>query len=381
MAVSALVAALLPGPLPGRSDPAMVQAPGGRAPAGGLPLPAGWRSFRLEPEQQPGQPKRGPEVLLLPSAGTALTCDAAIGVVILPGNPGVPQLYCRFGSCLQRALRDAGAGEAAVYVLGYSNFATEGVPDGVVPIEAEAAMLGPILEELAASHSQSGIMLIGHSIGAWCMLEHLGPNGCLRAARVMMAVLATPYLEFDATRGSSQRFYRWVLNLAIGPALVRFIARLVTLIPLWLQELLVPRLAGVDAGSYDFQVVLGTFGRWPHFLEGTALMGKTEFSLLQPGRSSGFASLGLLLEEQRRPNLMTVYADRDPWFPQDHARRLEKLFGAVTRTPAAAFAEVHQLGDVPHAFVLSAKHCDQVAEIIARRLAYAIGERQGGNTK
>lgn len=334
-----------------------------------VPLAAGWRKFQpAKPPKGAGAagrtPPRAPEVIELPSLGSR--ADDALGIVIFPGNPGVPQLYCNFGKCLQTSFQEAGCRDVAVYVLGYSNFITEAVPEGeVAAIEAETELLTPVLEEIALKHKGSGLLLFGHSIGAWCTLQHV-TSGTFQSTRIPLVVLATPYLEFDTSTFGMQQIFRVVLGTPVGPPLVRLIARAITWVPKTLQALLAPSLAEVERGSYNYEVILGTFAASPHHFEGMALMGKTEFHRLHPERDSALVSLPRLLAEAGRPDMMTIYADDDKWFPKEHAERLEEIFLEAAKSGNGKRAEVVRLGAAPHAFVLSDKDCEQVAQHVAR---------------
>mmetsp|Transcript_101842 Transcript_101842/g.328671 ORF Transcript_101842/g.328671 Transcript_101842/m.328671 type:complete len:387 (+) Transcript_101842:57-1217(+) len=332
-----------------------------------VPIPAGFRAAEAPQEAgKAGQPPE-PEILELPGRGEGP------GIVVVPGNPGIPHFYCAFGRHLQEALLARGAGGPAVYVLGYTNFVTASARSGpVASIGEEAARFGPALARLAARHPEAGLVLVGQSVGAWCMLRLLREaaeqgKGHLAGVRVPLLVLATPYLEFDAASGM-QGFYRRFFGLPFVPALVAAISGLAVLLPRWLQRRLAPVVAS-GLSEEDVEVGIATFGSQAHHLESVVFMAATEFEALDPERpSNGFAAVESLLQAAERPRLLAVFAQGDMWGGAEHERRLRRLCAGAADAGRSA-AEVLNAGNVQHAFVLVPEQSRKVADIIAERLA------------
>jgi len=222
--------------------------------------------------------------------------DPARSIVIVPGNPGIPHLYCQFAEGLAKSMVEA----ADLYILGYSNFVTESRPAAVATIEEEAEEIRACLEEIAEKGAE--MVVVAHSIGAWCVLRHL--QLARYQKQLSLLVLAMPFLELDEiSKESKQQRLRQLVMSRWGQLAVPGLARLLTWLPRFLQEKMAQSQGALPKSQVE-EWLLSTFGEQPHHFESMALMSITEFDLLIPGSvDSGF----FLLEEvcrQRPPDVI-----------------------------------------------------------------------------
>jgi len=304
--------------------------------------------------------KQEGEVLeLLPASG--ISSDTP-GVVIIPGNPGIPHFYCNFGKQVQESYHKKRGVEPAVYILGYSNFVAEtSRTQEVASIDDEAFSFRNAIARIEAQHKEGGLVLVGHSIGAWCVLRLL-QQGCLDQTHLPLIVLAAPYLQFDAS--GKQATLRSLFQWALFRPVVTLVSNFAVMLPDWIQQLVTPML-GVRTGA-DVEALLGTFFRQKHHLESMIYMALTEFELLDVSRSTnGFALLESMLPLPSRPPLLALYADHDVWAGTEHAQRVKDMFAKTSSTGGSPRAVVEALGAVSHSFVLKPEESRRVADIIA----------------
>eukprot|EP00439_Symbiodinium_sp_Y106_P051886 s1988_g6.t3 len=311
-----------------------------RAPAATLEAPTPCRMLVAEQSM---------EVLHLP----CLSAPSTLNVVVVPGNPGIPHLYCSFAEDLQRSLPE----DAKMHILGYSNFATETLPNRVATIEEEAESLGDLLEELI--DPSENVLLVAHSIGAWCMLRRLQKRPLWHDRR-FLAVLAMPFLEIDVeSEKSRQRTLRELVLSPWGQVAVPGLANLLTLLPESLKEK-VALSQGAEHGSPEAKQLLSTFGKQAHHFESLAFMSISEFNQLLPGsEDSGFFLLKQLAKTQLPLLFLTV--DVDTWCPKAHSQRLDVLMQNML-----PFAQHLRLGAIPHGFLFCGSHRRAVADAICK---------------
>jgi len=311
--------------------------------------------------------KREGEILeLLPASGIS---SETPGVVIIPGNPGIPHFYCDFGKQVQESYHEKNGVEPAVYILGYANFVSETARvHEVASIDDEASAFSNALSRIAARHGQGGLVLVGHSIGAWCVLRLL-QQGCLDQTHLPLIVLATPYLQFDA-RGK-QATLRSLFQRALFRPVVTLVSNFAVMLPGWMQELVAPMVGGMQTRAAT-DAVLGTFFRQKHHLESMVYMALTEFELLDKSRSTnGFAMLESMLPLSSRPPLLALYAEHDVWAGAEHANRVKHMFAEAASSGASPQAIVQDIGAVSHSFVLKPEESRKVADIISSHVVKA----------
>jgi len=304
--------------------------------------------------------KREGEVLeLLPASGISSDTPA---VVIIPGNPGIPHFYCNFGKQVQESYYEKRGVEPAVYILGYTNFVAEKRrTQEVASIEEEAFSFSNAIARIAARHKEGGLVLVGHSIGAWCVLRLL-QQGYLDQTHLPLIVLAAPYLQFDAS--GKQATLRSLFQWALFRPVVTMVSDFAVMLPDWIQQLMVPMVGGIRTQA-DCEALLGTFFRQKHHLESMIYMALTEFELLDVSRSTnGFALLESMLPLPSRPPLLALYADHDIWAGTEHAQRVKHMFAEASSTGSPQ-AAVEALGAVSHSFILKPEESRKVADIIA----------------
>ena len=310
--------------------------------------PEGWAWREPNPEL--------PEVLALKSLKPKGEPEVAVAVV--PGNPGVPHYYCEFGQELQQALQEQGV-SAAIYCVGYLGFPTRAKgaarSSGAVSLEEEAAAISKVLDELQGAHER--LVLFGHSIGAWITLQHLRALAPERRKAMPLKVLAMPYLEY--------RPFSLQPLLRAPSVLARLAARVATGLPGRLKELAVRLVSQSQPGTLVYDVTLKTFFQQAHHLPAMSGLYLSECRRLHAAtEGQGFAEFAEIMELPNRPRMLALYTKDDMWAPMEHSQRLRGFFsekdamvdlGADPAPPA-------------HAFVLSRKHCQQMAGLVAASL-------------
>lgn len=340
----------------------------------------------------------GPDVLKLPpAAGHGL--GPKLGIAIVPGNPGIPHFYCKFGEQLQQELAESGLSDVSVYVVGYPNFVTGASAAaarsacGTSAIEEEAARIGDVLSQLGRLHhvdGQPGLIAVGHSIGAWVVLQHLLQTGA-SARDIQLAFLAMPYLQFAPS--ATQARYRQIMGLPGFNSVLYFLALLPVMLPDSLKDWLATKLVR-EAEADQLEIVKATFLRQPHHTIAMAQMGRTEFLRLDAAvvPEGGLQEFAPLVGVAERPPLLALYTDNDHWAPRAHAQKLQELFDdAKARRkggekpcdevlhidlPEVLLGETSATGiksglptsPAPHGFVLSPPHSAAIARLMSRRI-------------
>ncbi|CAJ1429545.1 unnamed protein product [Effrenium voratum] len=321
-----------------------------KTPPAGPEPPEGWLWHELKDPELP-------EVLARPAEG-----EADVAVAVVPGNPGVPHYYCEFGEELQKALQEQGV-SAAIYCVGYLGFPTRAEGAGLrqrsqaVSVEEEAAAISKVLDELQGGHER--LALFGHSIGAWITLRHLRAMAPERRRAVPLKVLAMPYLEYRAFS---------LQPLLLSPsALARLVALSAAALPSRLKELGAGLVSRSQRGSLVYEVTLKTFFQQVHHLPSMSGLYYTECQRLNPAtEGQGFVEVAEIMALPDRPRVLALYTKDDMWAPMEHSKRLR---GFLSEKDAVVDLSADPAGPPAHAFVLSRKHCRQMAGLVAASLA------------
>eukprot|EP00435_Cladocopium_sp_Y103_P030916 s1864_g7.t1 len=304
-----------------------------------------------------------PEVLMLGSAKTGKT----LGVALVPGNPGIPHYYCGFGEELQKSFEAEGLDSPTIYCVGYVNFATRAErvtkrqEAGPVSVVEESARIAEVLEELRASHPD-GFIILGHSIGAWMVLQHLKSR---TADEVPLAVLAMPYLEY-------RPFSMQPVLALLPPFLARLISLTAAALPSKVKDFLAVPVSRNSRGSFAHDVTAKSFFCQPHQLPAVLELYRTEGPRLDPASSGqGFSECETILSKKDRPRILALYTKGDMWAPMEHSRRLRGLLSEKDEVIdlSADVAVDTKLGAPGHSFVLSREHSKCVAGVVAASLA------------
>ena len=350
----------------------------------GPPAPEGW-SWREEKEVSPSISKNKrkrkakddeeedeetararvqPEVLLLPGKG-----QRSLGVALVPGNPGIPHYYCDFGEELQKAFENEDLDSPTIYCVGYVNFATRAESQerrqkagGPLSVVEEAAKVAEVLEELQEAHPD-GFVILGHSIGAWVVLQHLKTRTAEQVHQIPLAVLAMPYLEYRPF--SSQRL------LALPPLfLTRLISLTAAALPSKLKDLLALLLSKNPQGSIAHDATVKSFLSQPHQFTAVLEFYRTEWVRLDAAQQGqGFSECENILKS-KRPRILAMYTKGDMWAPMEHSTQLRGLLSKKDEVIDLCLDPAMKGLEPPsHAFVLSREHCKQIAGIVAASFA------------
>jgi len=327
-----------------------------------LVLPPAFSVYGFRRGEAIKPPLAEPAVLEFPADGR--TAEDVLGVVVVPGNPGIPQFYSKFAQDIQEELLATRGLQSHAYVLGYPNFPTGAPRVGpVARIDKEAARLGAAVERLAARHGKEGLVLVGQSIGAWCVLRHIrevlrGGSDNAGGKGIVAVVLATPFLEYDEGQAMLGRLCcSWW-----GHSLAGLVANFLVALPRFVQAFCAVDYGGI-VREEDVEAVLQTFGRFPHHLESMVAMAKSEFELLVPNSSTnGFAVLQELLQDSRFPPVLALYARVDMWAPWKHAERMRGMLSRGRGARSSVKDYFVDLGDMKHSFCLVPDQSRQVAK-------------------
>jgi len=318
----------------------------------------------------------------------------SLGIALVPGNPGIPHFYCPFGEQLHKALLAEGVGPVAIYTVGYPNFSTTAAAkteaQGVAPIDDEASIISEVLDELAAQHGR-GLVLLGHSIGAWMVLQHLlrknrhgDDHGQKHLRSVPMAFLAMPFLEvFDNWK---QRLLFCLVAFPLFSGLARVAALTLLALPLWARPWVLRLMVGPAAGSAREEVATATFLDQPHHGMGVLLMLKSELERLNPAitRDAGFGELKALLQAPNRPPVVGLYTHGDSWAPEAHFDRFRALLGEGDEVMDLGSGDfVARCGGKPppHDFVMEDAYLGPMAELVAKHVTSHLRDGSGGGNR
>jgi pimeloyl-ACP methyl ester carboxylesterase len=301
------------------------------------------------------------EVLVLAAADGV---KSSLGIVIVPGNPGIPQLYCAFGEELRGALQSAGRQSTTIYIVGFPNFVTGAAAASarekldVSSIQVEADAMAATLAELHTEHSERGVVVIGHSVGAWVATQALLHGAC-PLSDVPLLVLAMPYLEFSPM--GRQARYRTLFAQPFFEGLIRFLAVCAISLPGSVQNLIARRLHKEQP-----EIILRTFLQQPHHMIAMPLLARSAFTRLDPAwtEGAGLEEFRPLFETTGRPPVLALHTRGDPWVPSLHQERLKTLFAEVD--------EMVSVGDdsakIEHSFMVRVQDARTVASIIAAHI-------------
>eukprot|EP00439_Symbiodinium_sp_Y106_P062634 s593_g9.t1 len=261
-----------------------------------------------------------PEILVLDPAEKG----PSLAVVLVGGNPGIPHFYCDFGEKLQEALCAHGLGATTIYCLGYVNFPTSAngaiarEESGAASLDEEAAAISTALASLQAQHHGPGVILLGHSIGSWLVMQHLKQASDELLAEIRHVVLAMPYLEYVYGQQTL------LLRLASASSLVRFLALSATAAPAWLKGLVAFAMSSSPRGSYAHEATMATFLQQPHHWSMVTGLLRTECPRLDPAiQGQGFQEFAAILRRPARPRISALFTKGDMWSPMAHYETLK----------------------------------------------------------
>uniref|UniRef100_A0A7S1HZ38 AB hydrolase-1 domain-containing protein n=1 Tax=Eutreptiella gymnastica TaxID=73025 RepID=A0A7S1HZ38_9EUGL len=264
--------------------------------------------------------------------------------VVIPGNPGQGEYY----QSMCRGLEER-FGLSAI-ALSYGNFGQTPPPGGVLSIHSEAELKRLQLRQLVEEEGCK-LRLVGHSIGAWVVLECLR-DPVLRAATVDVHLLF-PFLarnDFNAT----QRLIATLLALPPAHWVVLALVWLLCLLPRAVRRLLLG-LADPTMSSEAQQLTLDTLLAKPWLAKSVLTMGQTEFVALDSSNAPLAAASAQIqsLCDQDIP-VHAMYAPNDHWGPLKQMAELNEAIRSPKYHPV--------LVDVGHAYVTNAQ---DVLEVLA----------------
>jgi len=244
----------------------------------------------------------------------AVGAPLAVLVVVIPGNPGLGDFY----GPLCAALDTAGSPSIA---LSYANFGTTPPPNGVLGIAAEAELKRRQLRALVQDHG-CRLVLVGHSIGAWIVLQCL-EDPALRSSTAA-AVLVFPFIARDDRSPDQQRIGGLVARPIVRTVLSLF-ARGLCALPSALKRLLVAvatRRRPMSAQARE--VAVGTLLTHPFHARAVMEMAATEFDLLDSRNDPlGTAARQIQTVCDEGIPLTALYAPDDHWGPLHHKAHLD----------------------------------------------------------
>ncbi|XP_011310740.1 UPF0554 protein C2orf43 homolog [Fopius arisanus] len=257
-------------------------------------------------------------------------------ILVIPGNPGIPAFYTGFIKALKSCLPT----ETPVWVMGHAGHVlppkTLSFPSEQDSMDRAFSLQGQVEHKVAFVKEyipkDARVHLVGHSIGAWFILQLLGDEEFVK--KVVKCYLLFPTIENMAETKSGIFFSNILLRIA---PLLYFLAWIFTFFPKILREFLV-RVFGilfVGFGSQSVQPMLQLIE--PEVLKRVFLMGKEEMHQVR--------ELDHRIISKYSDKLWLYYGATDGWVPVRYYDRLKARHPEVE-------AHLCKRG-FRHAFVLS----------------------------
>lgn len=289
-----------------------------------------------------------------PAAAAAATAPP-VYLVVLPGNPGIVEPYAAYVSALVRA---SGGAVAGGLVLGHSGHSSATATRAHPPwtLAQQLAHKRDALLTLLAAEPGARLVLAGHSVGAWMVVELLREPAIRRA--VLRCLLLFPTLSHIGESRNGVRLAPVFRHLR-GAAwlLMAGIAALPSsLLTLALRVLASPQ---DDAALASLRPVVHPDAIVSAFT--MAMHEMDEIGALDEAHVGAHAHL-----------LAAYFAAEDDWVSTTDAAAMAARFPAAT---VVSCAEGHR-----HAFVLSSDGAARMGELSWGLVADAVGRAGGAST-
>ncbi|XP_075975340.1 lipid droplet associated hydrolase sturkopf [Anticarsia gemmatalis] len=272
--------------------------------------------------------------------GDPFDCNGQDVIICITGNPGITDFYIDFGSELHR---NTGLPLCVIGQAGH-----EEVPDeksNVLRGQHDLFNLkGQLQHKLELINNyidkQSKLHLIGHSIGAWLILELLRDNENL-IARLSSVNLLFPTLQKMAETRNGKLLNNVIRNVHV---LVLFLFYLAYALPALILTFLVEVYLKVQSLPLHYSKCILKFLR-PTVGEKVLFLAYNEMDTVK--------SLNTEVLEKSKHLINVIYSNRDNWAPVSYMEELQSY------RPHIHLTEV----DIDHAFVL--KSSEKVAEMVS----------------
>ncbi|KAF9414046.1 hypothetical protein HW555_007924, partial [Spodoptera exigua] len=270
--------------------------------------------------------------------GNPLNCSSEV-IVVITGGPGIPEFYIEFAKQLHRTT------QKPVCIIGHAGHdvfdnqnknnnlkETWSLYNSDGQIEHKLDLINNYIDKRAKLH------LIGHSIGAWLLMELLHKNDYLQK-RILSVNLLFPTLQkFASTKNG-----KLVNNF------VRYLQRLIFLILFIIQLFPTIRIVAVKLYLYLNSLPSYYEKRVMMYLN-PAVQEKSMLLAFECMERIQELNISAIKKVQHMANVL--YSTDDRWVPMHHIHDLQKF------TPQIALHQVN----VEHAFVL--KSSVYVAKIV-----------------
>eukprot|EP00898_Chlorokybus_atmophyticus_P009196 jgi/Chlat1/9278/Chrsp99S08499 len=248
------------------------------------------------------------EVLEFPA-----TTATKLQICFLPGNPGVIAYYARFLSELHTAFN----GQATVVGLGYAGHGGKDVRGSQLyglrdQIEHKLAFLDSMDESLP-------VVLIGHSIGSYMVLEMLRK----RPERVQQVLGIHPFITMNLD-SSRQRFLARIARLALCRWLLAVSIGAIGLLPYKVKEQLVKSRFG---DTMDPDLIKPTAEDLLQYHNGAqfSFLGNTEFQQLVNAPDWAFMN-------DNKERIAFLFSEDDYWGPITHHNEIQERVPGIRLT-------------------------------------------------
>ncbi|CAK4034830.1 Hypothetical predicted protein [Lecanosticta acicola] len=187
------------------------------------------------------------EVTLLSGADGPQPSHDHLLVYFIPGNPGHVEYYRQFLVEVRDALKASGREDVVVHGASHDGFETHGSPTPTAPyslqevIESTQRKVASKARELAGSDTPPTpvrVVLVGHSVGAYILLETVAwwqkQAAERKSLEIVGGVCLFPTVVDIAKSSKGKVFSEWLLMIPYLSLIAHFAARLLSWIPLWL---------------------------------------------------------------------------------------------------------------------------------------------------
>ncbi|SMQ53327.1 unnamed protein product [Zymoseptoria tritici ST99CH_3D7] len=316
-------------------------------------------------------------------------------IFFICGNPGLIEYYRAFLEEIQHQLQaDGQAKNVILYGASHDGFeihpSTKRKPAHAPPfslqeeIESVQRRLQEKAEELAESGGPIDVVLMGHSVGSYMLLEVITWWQRQREQQALYRIVGGVCLfptVVDIAKSSKGRSLSWLLGLPFMPGFLQFVARCVASIPTsWINW---PRL--LNPGTEGIAVTEAMI-RSRHSVRQIIHMANQEMHEIKEDKWHPANLWGLLPHEYDfdgadtsttethdapRTRLFFYWGNDDYWVNNDSRDSLiaSRAQTSDKKTHSRAKMMIDQ-SDIPHPFSMETKH----TKIVAAHVAEFIGE-------
>ena len=255
-----------------------------------------------------------------------------IVICIVPGNPGIANLYVPF----MKALYNAWSGKAEV--IAFSHYCHNLPTQELVSLEQQLNHTIDVIQDYVLTEYGVHVIFIGHSLGSWLLLNaqnHLDNMAASKNIKILKFVSMTPFFEADFEHGRARR-----LNICgTYHNLMGVLGGILGYIPKSILAMLLKMLEGNHLGNHCISACTNLMSyysiRQYFFLAGQYISHNIRFDMK------------ILSNLSRQNRIVVMVCPNDTWMTN-------KIYNAISQN----IEKVHFVKQFRHAFVT----CERMSE-------------------